>query len=1059
MKNNTRDEYIDEMLLALEANIDYLRKEGSAQLLIKNGQFLNSVGDVYVYEFSLEFFQNIEPDTDIEIRIKNEIVNGRITAVNEKIIQVELERNIGQIIPEARLVISSYYLLQLLCEKLKKVKSGEIKFSDFSEKTFKLKPAKINLLKEYKIPDSSVSNLPNRYQEEALRLTLGSEVSFVWGPPGTGKTETIARIIEGLIGKNLSVLLLSHTNVATDGAMLNVAKHLETFDDYQNGRLLREGNIQKPELKKYEMVIPSVVIEKRGLPIKNEMVILTKKIEEITLTATKSKEIIKQFSQVEAIKKEIDNIKGDIKRKEETIKFTQETLETLKHQLLDTEEKINRCQSSGAIKNFFSGLNLEKLTRNKGALLIQGDKEKEKSSLNSQAISSAKNKLEKYYQEKIKIEKRIQGKNLEKHKNIAERTKNELKKLTEQRSLLQKQLESLQNSLIEEAKVIATTITKSYSSQIVLNREYDCVIVDEASMAPLPALWCAVGLAKQKVIIVGDFYQLPPVVKHRVLRSQEKTEEEIEKEEILVEKWLKKDIFETVGIPAAIKSGDKPDWLEQLKIQYRMHPDIANVVNLLIYSKGGEQFRLESAENTVKNEKKFFSREPFKNAHVGIYDTSNVGSLPARTDSGSYYNLYHAFLSVALAKQSIDNGYTSVGIISPFRPQTNLIQKIVRDEKLDLVEANTVHRFQGGEKQIIIFDITVPYPTRLTDDQKKGGDDEKLLNVAFSRAREKCIIIADIKGIEKKHSLTSLVREFINYCLKNNLPIISSEEILSKYSVTKKTETWLKKINNIDNINKEIEQSKLFDETDFYQNFIKDLFDAKQEVIIDSPFITSERIRIFMPIFEHLIDKGVNIFILTRQSKEHGTLMRYQAENEMKNLENLGITILPFIGRVHRKLAIIDRNILWEGSLNILSQRDSHEIMRRFAGKETAQQMMTFLKLNKNIGKIGENKLQRCEFCKEPGAWYWTDKSVYGGMWTFCLIGFHKLGKKPKTKKELIEIKNQVKRLRKSKKKTTSEGIPICPKHNLVMIKRKGPYGEFWGCPRYPACRIINKID
>lgn len=187
--------------------------------------------------------------------------------------------------------------------------------------------------------------------------------------------------------------------------------------------------------------------------------------------------------------------------------------------------------------------------------------------------------------------------------------------------------------------------------------------------------------------------------------------------------------------------------------------------------------------------------------------------------------------------------------------------------------------------------------------------------------------------------------------------------------------------------------------------------------------------------------------------------MKYYAEAEIRNFEEMGIIVLPFIGHVHSKVAIIDRNILWEGSLNILSQRDSHEIMRRFVGDETAQQMMTFLKLDKNIGKLEENKLQRCEYCKEPGAWYWKDKSIYGGYWTFCLVGRHKPGAAPKSKEEAIAIKKQVRKLRKAKKEMTSESVPICPEHDLPMIQRKGPYGQFWGCPRYPACKITHKMS
>ncbi|MGH9879606.1 MAG: AAA domain-containing protein, partial [Nitrososphaerales archaeon] len=305
------ESYIKEMLLALEANIEYLRQEGSAQLRVNNGQLLNSVGDVYIYEFTLEFFQNVEPDTDVEVRVRSQSANGRVVAINDKSIQVELDKNIGATIPEARLIISSYYLIQLLYEKLKKVDNGELKLTDLAEKTFKLKPANI-ASPEYRIPDSSVTNLANSSQQSAIKLALGSEVSFIWGPPGTGKTQTIARLIEGFLSKTLSVLLISHTNIATDGALLNVVRHLKDSDDYRDGKILREGAIQKPELKEFEMVVPAVVLEKKGAPIKKEIETLTKRIDKISLVVSTSETIIKNFQQIEASKREEDNIKGDM---------------------------------------------------------------------------------------------------------------------------------------------------------------------------------------------------------------------------------------------------------------------------------------------------------------------------------------------------------------------------------------------------------------------------------------------------------------------------------------------------------------------------------------------------------------------------------------------------------------------------------------------------------------------------------------------------------------------------------------------------------------------------
>jgi hypothetical protein len=130
--------------------------------------------------------------------------------------------------------------------------------------------------------------------------------------------------------------------------------------------------------------------------------------------------------------------------------------------------------------------------------------------------------------------------------------------------------------------------------------------------------------------------------------------------------------------------------------------------------------------------------------------------------------------------------------------------------------------------------------------------------------------------------------------------------------------------------------------------------------------------------------------------------------------------------------------------------------MRRFIGGATAQQLLTFLNIDKNIGKIGENKLERCETCTDPGAWYWTDKGMYG-YWTHCLVGGHKQGQMPKSAEEKASKRERLKSLRKSAKEMTDDGTPICPEHSMEMVKREGRYGVFWGCSKYPACRITHK--
>ncbi len=143
--------------------------------------------------------------------------------------------------------------------------------------------------------------------------------------------------------------------------------------------------------------------------------------------------------------------------------------------------------------------------------------------------------------------------------------------------------------------------------------------------------------------------------------------------------------------------------------------------------------------------------------------------------------------------------------------------------------------------------------------------------------------------------------------------------------------------------------SSLHDETTFYKAFIKDLERCQVEVFIESPFITLGRINTLKPILLKLINKGVKVCILTRRPQDHDENLAIQSEEAICWFERIGIEILLCDNNSHRKLAILDKEVLWEGSLNILSQTHSRELMRRTKDKETAMEMFNFLRLNRFI--------------------------------------------------------------------------------------------------------------
>ena len=140
--------------------------------------------------------------------------------------------------------------------------------------------------------------------------------------------------------------------------------------------------------------------------------------------------------------------------------------------------------------------------------------------------------------------------------------------------------------------------------------------------------------------------------------------------------------------------------------------------------------------------------------------------------------------------------------------------------------------------------------------------------------------------------------------------------------------------------------NNLYDQNSFYAAFIKDIKHSKKRVIIESPFITTKRINQLSPILSRLIRRGVAVVINTKPVEEQNVLLRNMAHDGIATLQDIGVQVIITAGH-HRKLAIIDDDIIWEGSLNILSQNDSCEIMRRIHSEQMVSQMLSFLNLDR----------------------------------------------------------------------------------------------------------------
>jgi hypothetical protein len=140
--------------------------------------------------------------------------------------------------------------------------------------------------------------------------------------------------------------------------------------------------------------------------------------------------------------------------------------------------------------------------------------------------------------------------------------------------------------------------------------------------------------------------------------------------------------------------------------------------------------------------------------------------------------------------------------------------------------------------------------------------------------------------------------------------------------------------------------SQLYNEQTFYRAFERDLACCRNEAVIESPFLTTRRIRTLLPMLRKMVARGVRVTINTKHPQEQEDYMCAEAEASIALLQDIGVEI-RFTGGHHRKLAIFDRAILWEGSLNALSQNDSCEVMRRMESEDLAKQMLDFTGLTK----------------------------------------------------------------------------------------------------------------
>jgi AAA domain-containing protein len=283
------------------------------------------------------------------------------------------------------------------------------------------------------------------------------------------------------------------------------------------------------------------------------------------------------------------------------------------------------------------------------------------------------------------------------------------------------ELQELPWHLLKRAKVVGGTVHQTYLNQM-LQRDFDAVVVDEASMVQLPAVYTLAGLARDHLTVSGDFMQLPVPVNAI---------------EPAVVQTLGTDIFRRRGFSDVLDGGPVSRELSVLTDQYRMPHAVCEVINAPFY--GGLLQTVGSRPND-DNDTAFCG--------VALVDTSS--SRPrVHAVGGSRRNLMHAECVARIVRRLVRGGAEDgdILIVAPFRAQARLINTRLREYELDsAATAATVHRAQGSEAKYVIVDLTdaggLPVSRFLAGDSVHGTG-PRLLNVALSRTRQGLIVVAD----------------------------------------------------------------------------------------------------------------------------------------------------------------------------------------------------------------------------------------------------------------------------------------------------------------------------
>ncbi|MCU0444901.1 MAG: AAA domain-containing protein [Microscillaceae bacterium] len=286
-------------------------------------------------------------------------------------------------------------------------------------------------------------------------------------------------------------------------------------------------------------------------------------------------------------------------------------------------------------------------------------------------------------------------------------------------------------------RVFVSTVASFYQ-HFNLIKNYDTLIVDEASQLLEPAL-CGILPKFRRFILIGDEKQLPAVVTQPITycQTQNTTLNQLGIKDLSIS------VFERLLLNAQTKGWN--DCYAMLNTQYRTHQDIAGFISQEFY---------KTLQIGSPNQQKPLDLYNADNEEVieKLLSSKRVIFIPTEREENLKFNRQEAEKVVELLQTirrvlQAQGKFTadSVGVITPYRAQIAEIYHRLDDELRQLVSIDTVERYQGSERDIILISMAVNHPAQMKNLQAFNGTMtvDKKLNVALSRAREQLILLGN----------------------------------------------------------------------------------------------------------------------------------------------------------------------------------------------------------------------------------------------------------------------------------------------------------------------------